>query len=119
MRKLHPPRCRERTALITRFRRACPGSERTNDGYIERPIIPPIPAGMGASGQRQFGSCQLYPDRDKENVQLYSHASVGLAPGSERTSDGYIERPIIPHFLRESPLAIPAENGGELPAAVW
>ena len=59
----------ERTALITRFRRACPGSERTSDGYIERPIIPPyprespkaIPAEMGASGQRQFGSCQLCP----------------------------------------------------------
>ena len=59
----------ERPALVTRFRRACPGSERTSDSYIERPIIPPfprespkaIPAEMGASWQRRFGSCQLYP----------------------------------------------------------
>ena len=57
---------RQRTALITRFRRACPGSERTSDGYIERPIISPFSpkaktAKTGTSGQRQFGSCQLYP----------------------------------------------------------
>ena len=32
----------ERTALFTRFRRACPGSERTSGGYIERPITPPL-----------------------------------------------------------------------------
>ena len=50
----------ERTALFTRFRRACPGSERTIDGYIELPIMPPfpresplaIPGEMGASGGR-------------------------------------------------------------------
>ena len=66
----------ERTALITRFRRACPGSERTSDGYIERPIIPPlapfprespsaIPAEMGrvASGSLVAATCDS--DRDK------------------------------------------------------
>ena len=53
----------ERTDLITRFRRACPGSERTSDGYIELPIMPPFP--------------------------------------------------------RESPEAIPGEMGGEWRAAVW
>ena len=63
----------ERTALITRFRRACPGSERTSDGSIERPIIPPFPresakanpAEMGrvASGSLVAASC--IPDRDK------------------------------------------------------
>ena len=38
----------ESTALIkTRFRRACPGSERTSDGYIGRPIIPPFPREWG------------------------------------------------------------------------
>ena len=59
----------ESTALILRFRRACPGSERTSDGYIELPVMPPfprespeaIPGEMGASGGRWFGSCHLYP----------------------------------------------------------
>ena len=54
-----PPGYGERTALITRFRRACPGSERTSDGYIERPIIPLVFAGIAEGDfQRQFGrSC--------------------------------------------------------------
>ena len=30
----------ESTALILRFRRACPGSERTSDGYQQRILIP-------------------------------------------------------------------------------
>ena len=66
------PRFSERTALIIRFRRACPGSERTSDGYIERPITPPFPRKWGrvASGGLAAASC--IPDRDKEIVQLYT-----------------------------------------------
>ena len=45
----------ERTALITRFRRAYPGSERTSGGYIERPIIPPISAVIAEGDYRGNG----------------------------------------------------------------
>ena len=64
-------------AQLTRLRRACPGSERTSDGYIDRPIITPflrespkaIPAEMGASGQRRFGSHHLSLRRDKPETE--------------------------------------------------
>ena len=55
----------ERPAILTRFRRACPGSERTSGGYIERPITPILPGiafgDSGENGGRRFGSCHLNP----------------------------------------------------------
>ena len=70
-----PFRMGDRPALITRFRRACPGSERTSDGYIERPFIPPfprespsaIPEEMGASASGGLVAASCIPDRDKPN----------------------------------------------------
>ena len=88
-------RCRqgERPALIIRFRRACPGSERTSDGYIERPLIPPISAGIAfgdsrgnggrvASGGLVAASC--IPDWDKPNGRFYSQ-TVAFTGGKSCT----------------------------------
>ena len=60
----------ERTTLITRFRRACPGSERTSDGYIQRPIVPPFPREWGRVDRGSLVAASCIPDRDKESVQL-------------------------------------------------
>ena len=72
----------ERTALFTRFRRACSGSERTSDGYIELPIMPPFPRESpeairrGNGGEWRAASlgkrCHLYRfDRDKPAGSLH------------------------------------------------